>query len=54
MNEKRFRQGQKRGEGDCLLKTQVSANSEEEVKGLTPARCLKDNWNCASKEGKDR
>jgi hypothetical protein len=29
------------GESDCLLKTQVRAKSQDDVYGLTPARC----WN---------
>ena len=27
------------GESDCLLKTQVRAKSQDDVYGLTPARC---------------
>ena len=29
------------GDSDCLLKTQVSANSQEDVLKLTPAQCCK-------------
>src|SRR5438132_12913566 len=32
---------QRNGGSDCLPKTQDSANSKEEVEGLTPARCRK-------------
>ena len=32
---------QRPGESDCLLKTQVRAKSQDDVYGLTPARC----WN---------
>src|SRR3954463_15613938 len=32
---------QRPGESDCLLKTQVHAKSQDDVYGLTPARC----WN---------
>ena len=29
------------GSGDCLSKTQLRANSQEDVYGVTPARCRK-------------
>ena len=32
---------QRNGPGDCLPKTQVRANQQWEVYGLTPARCRK-------------
>ena len=36
-----FRGPQRNRGSDCLLKTQGYANSQEEVYGLTPARCWK-------------
>jgi hypothetical protein len=35
------RGSQKPVRSDCLLKTQVRAKSQDEVYGLTPARCWK-------------
>ena len=32
---------QRPGGSDCLLKTQVRAKSQDDVYGLTPARCWK-------------
>ena len=40
---------QKIGPGDCLSKTQGYAKSEDDVYGLTPARCRKVKWGCYSK-----
>ena len=42
----RYARGRGRSEsmwGDCLTKTQVYANSKEEVYGLRPAQCRKVN-----------
>jgi hypothetical protein len=43
---------QRKNPRDCLLKTQVCANSQEDVYGLTPAQCWKVNERGASFEPK--
>ena len=40
---------QKIGPGDCLSKTQGYAKSEDDVYGLTPARCRKVKRGCYRK-----
>ena len=42
--------GHKPGGGDCLLKTQGSAKSQDDVYSLTPARCWKVKRRGASSE----
>jgi hypothetical protein len=44
--------GHRPGGGDCLPKTQGYAKSNDDVYGLTPARCWKVKRRCASTESK--